>query len=329
MSRARYVLYRVAQSVFMVWFIVTFLFFFFRMLPGQYSDILIAQGASPESVAKFRAQWGLDEPLYVQYGKYMANLVQLKLGDSFQTRAPVWKFIHMKIFNTAILVAPAITFAYLFGSGYGALAGVKRGSLFERFGLIPLIFFGAFPAFFTAIFLIVIFSGTLEWFPVAGMISYSVKIEMADRAWWAPYLSKSFAEHYVLPFVAVVLVQAFLPALIMRTSIVEVKGQGFSFYHRMKGLPRSNRILHLIKHGSLPVITLFPISLTRAIGGQVLIETVFNWPGIGAALVGAILARDFPVVQGVFFLIAVFVVFGNLLVDLIYGVIDPRISLGD
>jgi len=115
----------------------------------------------------------------------------------------------------------------------------------------------------------------------------------------------------------------------MRTSVVEILGQDFAYFQRATGLPKINRMKHLAKHASLPVITLYPVSMTRAIGGLVLLETVFNWPGIGLALIEAVLDRDIPVVQFVFFLVAAFVVFGNFVVDIVYGYIDPRISIDE
>ena len=114
----------------------------------------------------------------------------------------------------------------------------------------------------------------------------------------------------------------------MRTSVVEVSGQDFAYYHRVKGLAKSTQLHHIMKHASLPVITLFPVSMTRAIGGLVLVELVFNWPGVGSFLVDAVLFRDFPVVQFVFFLVAIWVILGNYVVDIVYGIIDPRVAVG-
>jgi len=121
----------------------------------------------------------------------------------------------------------------------------------------------------------------------------------------------------------------FIPSLIMRTSVVEVMGQDYTEYHRLTGLPTAKRLRHVAKHASLPVITIYPVSLARALGGLVLVETVFNWPGIGFTLVEAVLGRDYPVVQFVFFVVAAFVIISNFLIDLLYGVIDPRIRVED
>jgi peptide/nickel transport system permease protein len=181
---------------------------------------------------------------------------------------------------------------------------------------------GSIPGFFLGIMLIILFASHLGWFPTSGMYSYG-------STGGGSYLSIDFLRHFVLPFTTITLQYMFLPVMMMRTNIVETKDQDFFFYHRMTGISRPRRFSHLMKHASLPVITLYPISLARAIGGLVIIEIIFNWPGIGNALVSAIFARDVPVVQFIFFLIAAAVIIGNLIVDITYSLIDPRVSLGD
>ncbi len=325
MSRHRYLLKRTLQTVFMLWIVLTFLFFFFRLLPGNFLDIMTFQGASPEAVERLEQKWGLNDPLYVQYGRYVWNLLNADAGISLRYRTPVWDYVKIRILNSFLLIAPGITFAYVVGSLIGAVMGTKRGSRFEKHGLIPIIFSGSFPSFFVAIVLIIVFAGWLGFFPTSGMAGVGQTFDV----WWKQYFSKSFAMHYILPFTAVVFRYLFLPTLTMRTSVVETIGQDFSFYHRMTGLPKVRRLRHIIKHSMLPVITLYPVSMTRAIGGLVLIETVFNWPGIGYTLVQAVIFRDIPVVQFVFFLVAAFVILANFSVDILYGVIDPRVSLGE
>ncbi|MFC7157007.1 ABC transporter permease [Halomarina halobia] len=329
MGRARFLLVRTLQTVFMLWFALTFIFFFFRLLPGSFTDIMMFRGASPETIAAFEQKWGLNDPLHIQYVRYMRNFLVGDVGMSLQFRQPVWDFVKMKIFNSFILVAPAITVTYIIGSLIGGYLGEKRGQAIEKYGLPPIVFSGAFPEFFIAIVLIIVFAGWLNLFPTSGMFGFQSAGRFADAPWWRPYLTADFAHHYILPFTAVVFRYLYLPVLIMRTSVVEVLGQDFFFYHRMTGIPGGNRMRHLLKHASLPVITLYPVSMTRAIGGLVLIEIVFNWPGIGYALVQGVLSRDFPVVQFVFFLVAAFVIIANFGVDVIYGIIDPRVSVGD
>jgi len=329
MSKKRYYAFRTVQTVFMLVLVVTFLFYFFRLMPGGFENIMLQQGASEAQVEAFRQRWGLDDPLYVQYLRYMGNLLQLNAGRSIQYGVPVVEYVRMRIFNTFILIGPAITAAYIVGTLYGTLLGTKRGSKLEKHGMIPLILFSSVPSFFLAILAIILFAGVLGWFPTFGMIDPQVYTQYQNEAWWRPYLTSSFFNHYILPFSVIVIRYANTPMLIMRTSVVETMGQEFTFYHRMSGLPKWNRLRHIGKHSILPVVTLYPVTMTRAIGGLVLVETVFNWPGIGYALVNAVLARDFPVVQFVFFLVAAFIIIANFGVDILYGVVDPRVTVED
>jgi peptide/nickel transport system permease protein len=329
MSRVRYVAFRTVQTVLILWIILTALWILFRSMPGSFADIMIYQGANPETVETFRENWGLNDPLYIQYLRYIENFVMLDPGTSIVSRRPVWDLVNERIFNTFILVAPAITFAYILGSAIGVVFGSKRGSKLEEYGIIPLTMSGAIPDFFIAILLIVVFGQWIDLFPVSGMMTTDTLSRFSEAPWWRPYFTTDFLSHYVLPFTAIVLRYLYYPVLIMRTSVVEVLGQEFNFYHRITGLPKRKLLTHLGKHASLPVITVYPISMARALSGIVLIEVVFNWPGIGNALVQAVLARDFPVVQFVFFLVAAWVVLANYAIDLLYGIIDPRVSVGE
>jgi len=328
-SRARYYAFRVVQTVFMLWVVLTFLFFFFRLMPGGFESIMIFQGASQAQIDAFREQWGLNDPLYIQYFHYVENLLQFDAGRSIKYRQPVTEYVKMKIFNSFILIGPAITLSYVVGAVYGTILGTRRGSNLEKHGLVPFIIFSSIPAFFLAIVSIIVFAGWFGWFPTFGMISADTYSLYKDAPWWRPYLTWDFLNHYMLPFAVIFIRYAYLPMLIMRTSVVETIGQEFTFYHRMSGLPKVNRLMHVGKHSILPVVTLYPVSMTRALGGLVLVETVFNWPGIGFALVEGVLSRDFPVVQFVFFLIAAFIVVANFGVDVVYGIIDPRVSIED
>lgn len=327
MSRVRYIALRTLQTVFLLWFVLTFLFFFFRLMPGDFTNRMLYAGASPETIAAMQAKWGLNQPLHVQYYRYILNMATLDPGISRQFRVPVWEYVKMKIFNSFILIAPAITLSFIIGSTWGTIIGNRRDSRLEKYGHIPIIIMGTFPEFFTAMVLIIVFAGWLGWFPTSGLMDPSVATQFVDAPWWRRYLTWSFAEHYILPFAAVIMWSLLLPTLVMRTSIVEVRNQGFMYYHRLTGLRNRQILKHLGKHASLPVITLYPVMMTRAIGGLVLIEIVFNWPGIGDALVGAVLARDFPVMQFVFFLAAAWVIIANFVVDLVYGFVDPRVSV--
>ncbi len=329
MATARYILMRTIQSVVLLFLVMTFLFFFMRLLPGSYLNLMLDAGASPETVEYFEDKWGLNDPLYVQYFRYMANLLTGDAGESMAYGVPVTEFVKMRIFNSLILVGPGITIGYLLGSIIGGLMGSNRGSKLEKYGTLPLILAGSFPSFFTAIVFIIVIAGWFDLVPTSGMFGFENPYRAGDFAWWRPYLTMDFAKHYVLPFSVILIRYMYLPTLIMRTSVVEVLGQDFFFYHRMTGLPGGERLRRMLNHAMLPVITMYPISMTRAVGGMVVIEMVFNWPGMGFALLEAVFSRDIPVVQFVFFLIAAFIVFANFAVDIFYSYVDPRVRVGE
>lgn len=323
MSRSRYIVSRILQTVFLLWFVLTFLFFLFRLMPGSYADIVVYQTASPEAAAALEKRWGLNDPIHVQYIRFLTNYMSLNAGISFQYSQPVIEVVKPLIFNSFILIAPAITAAYLVGSAIGSIAGANRGSLLDKFGIIPFIIFGTIPEFFLAILFIVVFSIWLGWFPAGGMLSATLQPE----GFFAKYLTMDFAKHYILPFSVIFLRYLFTPTLIMRTNVVETLGQPFFKFHRISGVPKLRRMRNVIRHASLPVITLYPVSMTRALGGLILVEVVFNWPGIGYELVKAVFRRDFPIIQFVFFTVALFIIVSNFAVDIAYGVIDPRVSV--
>ncbi|MGM0604858.1 MAG: ABC transporter permease [Halobacteriota archaeon] len=324
-SLKRFFIIRTVQTILMLWLVLTGLFLLFRMMPGDFTAQMAVAGADEQVLERIRDQWGLNDPLHVQYYHYLVNFLQADLGESPVYRVDVWELVKMRIFNTFILVAPAMTFTYILGALIGTITGSKRGSKVERYGIVPVISAGSFPSFFIAIVLIIVFAVWGGLFPTSGMLSPNI----ADQfdTWWEPYFTTNFAMHYILPFSAVVCRYLFIPSLIMRTSVVEVTGQDYTEYHRLTGLPTVKRLRHVAKHASLPLITIYPVSLARALGGLVLIETVFNWPGIGWLLVESVLGRDYPVVMFVFFVVAAFVIISNFIVDLVYGVIDPRIRV--
>jgi peptide/nickel transport system permease protein len=317
------------ESFFLLFVVVTLLFFLFRLLPGSYVDLMVYQGASESAVDAFEQKWRLNEPLYVQYYYYVINVLQGDMGTSLQFRRPVLDVVKQRMFNTFILVAPGVTTGYIIAGVLGGVIGNFPDSRLEKGFITGVIIIGTVPLFLYGVLFIIVFSSWLNIFPTSGMITPAVSDRLADEAWWRIYVTKDFAMHYILPFSAIVLRYVAQPSLIMLTSVHEAINQPFTKYHRITGLPFRNRVKHIAKHASLPLLTLYPISMTRAISGLVLIEIVFNWPGIGFTVVEAVLSRDTPVIQFVFFISAAFIIFANFAVDIAYGIIDPRISLSN
>lgn len=323
MSRATYFLKRTLQMGVVFVLILTFLFFLFRLLPGDATALMVKEGADPETIAAFRERWRLDEPMHVQFYYYVTNLLSGDAGSSIRYQVPVWEFVKFRMLNSAILIAPAVTAGFLIGSVSGTIYG-WGSSFVERVGITFAIFVGTIPLFFWSILAILTFGSWLDWVPTAGMTSPTLTRE----SWWGIYLTWDFARHYVLPFSVIAIAYSGLPTLLMTTSVKEIIEQGFSEYYRITGMPDRVKMMRYARHASLPVITFYPLALTRAIGGLVLVEMVFNWPGMGFALVRAVLLRDYPVAQFVFLLIAAFILVSNFVVDIVYGIIDPRVSVG-
>jgi peptide/nickel transport system permease protein len=317
MAGGRYYAVRLVQMVATLLVIMTGIFFLFRLMPGSYADIIVFSGASQETARQLTEQWGLNDPLWKQYLDFMTNYLTLQPGISFQTRQPVIETVAPRIWNSFVLVAPAVTMAYVVGSLVGTVAGANRGSKLDDWGMLPFVVVGTIPSFFTGILLIIVFSVGLGWFPTSGTGGVGPVNPLDSTFYW----------HYALPFTAIFMRYLWYPSLVMRTSVVEVLGQPFIDYHRISGLPTRRIQRNVAKHASLPVITLFPISLIKAIGGLVLIELVFNWPGVGFTLIEAVFNRDFPILQFVFVILAIYIVLANFLVDLLYSRIDPRVSL--
>jgi len=333
MSTTRYVAKRSLTSLGLIVVVTSVLFLSFRLLPGDYTSIFAQSGAGPETIAQMEDKWGLSDPLYVQYLRYMGNMLTADVGTSFRFGVDVWDLTKWRLLNSFILVGPAITAAYLVGGLFGGALGNRRGTKLEQWGVSGSILIGAAPAFLTGIVLIIIGVEVLGLFPTGGAVSTDTIRSLSEQTDGnvTPidyYQTTDFWWHYVLPFATIFIKYLYFPTLIMRTNVVEMSDQGFMFYHRLTGISAVSELSKLIKHSSLPVITLYPVSMTRAIGGMVLVEVVFNWPGIGSLLIDSVLARDFPVIQFVFFLVAVWVILGNFAVDVIYGVIDPRVRVG-
>lgn len=328
MSRKSFYITRTIHTALLLMVVLTILFFLFRFMPGDFEDIILPATAPEETRQAIRAQWGLDEPLYVQFFTYVVNFFQGDWGTSMVYHVPVSEYILIPIVNTFILVAPGVTAGYLIGTALGTIIGNRRDSRLEKSVVVGIITLGSFPGFFIGLMVIIVFASMLGWFPTSGMLSPGVASQYSEN-WWRVYLTGDFLKHYTLPFITVVFRYTYAPTMIMRTSTIEVSDQDFLYYHKVTGLPYVTRLMQTAKHSVLPVITLFPISMAKALSGLVVIEFVFNWPGIGFALVQAVLDHDFPVVQAIFFITASFIIISNFVIDILYSIIDPRITLDE
>jgi peptide/nickel transport system permease protein len=282
-------------------------FFLMQLIPGDVAQAMLGLMARPEDVARLREELGLNQPIYVQYLKWLGHVVQGDFGISLQQRTEVLPFVLERFKNTLILTIAATIISLLIGLPTGIISATKQYSIFDRVSMIIALFGNSMPAFWLGLMAILIFSLRLGWFPTGGM--YPVVGE------------KTFTEllrHLVLPAVTLGAASAAITARITRSSMLEVIRQDYVRTARAKGLSeRAVLTRHTLKNALLPILTVVSFQFGFLLGGAVLTETVFNWPGIGLALYNAISFRDYPIVQGGVLVVAVAFVIVNLITDLL------------
>jgi len=281
------------------------LFFMLRLLPGDPAQVLAGQMASPEEIENIRHQLGLDRPIYEQYAHYLSRLVRFDLGRSARTQNPVTQEIWARLPNTLLLAVVAITLACLFGIPAGIISAVRPYSWIDYLVTTSALFGMSMPVFWLGLMLVVLFSVILKWLPAGGTGSW---------------------QHVILPsFTLAAFVVAFI-ARMTRSTMLETLSQDFTTTARSKGLQeRVVVIKHALKNAMIPIITVVGLQFGLLLGGAVLTETVFAWPGLGRLIVDSILARDYPVIQGTILIFGLLYIMVNLVVDLIYALVDPRI----
>ena len=323
MGKKEFVIRRIIHIVLLYFAIATMLFFLFRAAPGDPLAAYIGTGFTQEQAAQIRARFGLDQPVYVQYWKFMSNLVVFNFGLSYITGEPVWEIIQSRLWNTLVLMGTSIILAYIIGVPFGAYLAWNRGTKKERLGVIFSLISRSAPVFWTGLLGIWLFSYKLGLVPAGSMsapgVSYSSKL--------AQFTSLGFLHHLILP----ALIQAFyffsLPALLMRNSMLEVMNEDFVNFAELKGISDFTvMIRHAARNAMLPIVTAFAVAAGFAVGGSVVLETVFAWPGLGREMVRAVVANDYPVAQATFLVLAGLVLVANFLADLAYGYLDPRIT---
>ncbi len=317
-----YMLRRVGYVTLNLLVIVTIAFFLFRLIPGNPADIMVGSLASEELRQTIIDRYGLDDPLPLQYVKYMRSLVTSDLGSSLMTNRPVQEVIFRSFSNTLVLVLGIFVVSFTLGGLVGALLGWKRGTWVERVGgALELLVRGA-PTFFVGVILILIFSITLDWLPSTGMRSGGFDETNLFRI----YTSADFLKHLILPVVTGSLYAHVVPALIMRNTMIYLKHADFLDLARAKGLSeRAVMLRHGVRNALMPLIAEGSQFLGWAVGGLVAIEFVFSWPGLGREIVHALDARDYPVAQGAFLFIAVLVLLVYFAADLLASLLDPRV----
>lgn len=320
----QYVLRRVATAIFTIVLIVLLNFLLFRAMPGSPERILLGRmpGVTAEILQDTRARWGLDKPLIPdQLVAYVASTVQGDLGFSYSARGrPVTDVLAQRLGPTLLLFGLGEVIAIGAGLALGAYSGWKRGGVVDYLGNgLSLILYST-PYFLLGMGLLLLFATGLGWFPTFGMSTAGATYgSLLDRL-------ADFGSHLVLPLATVALGLIGQYAILMRSSVIDTLGEDYVTTARAMGL-RDTRVLrdHALPNAMLPTVTLVAINLGYVVAGAITVEVVFNWPGLGTLTVDALSSRDYPVLQGVFLLLSVAVVFANLAADLLYGVLDPRV----
>jgi peptide/nickel transport system permease protein len=290
-------------------------FLVMHLAPGDPAVVMLGPTASEEDVQRIRTDLGLDQPLPVQYGKWVWNVVQGDFGRSITMKRPVLPEILTRFKATLILTFASLVISTVIGVTAGVIAAVKPYSWFDRASMLFALLGVSMPVFWLGIVLIVVFALKLGWLPAGGMYSAGSTRNIGD-----------LLQHLVLPAVTLAAASVALVARLTRSSMLEVIRQDYIRTARAKGLGERTAILgHALKNALIPVVTVIGLQVGYLLGGAILTETVFSWPGLGLLMVQAILARDFPVVQGGVLLIGATFVLVNLIVDLCYVYLDPRI----
>ncbi len=318
-----YIIRRLIQLVITLFVLTTILFFMFRLLPGDPLTMYLDAALPVESQEMVLKQFGLDQPLSYQYLAYMKNILKGEFGRSFYYRTPVSKIMGERLISTILLMGVSILLAFVMGVVLGTIMAWKRGTKFEIAGLVTGLTFKSAPEFWTSLMALLVFSYTLGWFPIGGM--HTPGQEFTSFA--SKYFNLDFLHHLILPSLVAAIFYMATPMLIMRNSMLEVMTEDFVEMARAKGLKeRTVMFRHAMRNAMLPVITVLTLMIGFAVGGQVLIETVFRWPGMGREMVLAIQRHDYPMAQASFFVLGVLVVTLNFITDLLYGYLDPRVT---
>ncbi|WP_028357055.1 ABC transporter permease [Brackiella oedipodis] len=315
-------------------------FLLIHMIPGDPVQIMLGErSVDPQVRQAMMERLGLDQPLYIQYWEYLKSLLHGDFGKSFVTQRPVVDEFLSLFPATLELAIFALIFGVVFGILLGVLAAVKRGSFLDH-GVMGLSLVGySMPIFWWGLMLIMLFSVYLGWTPVSGRISLLYDIEphtgfMLIDSWLAQQQDPEFnggafldaCKHLILPAIVLGTIPLAVIARMTRSSMLEVMGEDYVRTARAKGLaPWRVIFVHILRNAMIAVITVIGLQISSLMGGAVLTETIFSWPGVGKWLVDSIFRRDYPVVQNGLLLVALLVIIVNLCVDLLYGLINPRV----
>jgi len=323
MKRLQFMLMRIIQGILALLMIATVNFMLIRAAPGDPVSVLAGESGASDAqfVAQLREQFGLDKPLPVQLYHYLSNIVQLDLGFSYRQQQPVLDLILDRLPATLLLTGSAFVLSLIFGVALGAMASRRVGTWVDSVITVVALIFFATPLYWLAMMAVLVFSVQLEWLPGFGYFTVGAGLEGFA-------LAMDIGRHLVMPALTLALFYMAVYARMTRASMLEVAQMDFVKTARAKGVhPGRIQRQHILRNALLPVVTLAGIQAGGMIGGAVLTETVFAWPGIGRLMFDALLQRDYNLLLGCFLVAAAMAVLFNLITDLVYTLVDPRIEL--
>ncbi len=322
MDKRNFLISRLIQLFFTYWIILTVLFFLLRLALPDPTGALIMEGLSIEEQDMVRARFGLDLPLPQQYLIYLQNFVKGEFGTSFHYKSAVFPIVMEKLLNTIVLMFFAIFLSYTIGPLLGVLLSWRRGSRLEFAGVVTGLVFRSAPIFWTGMIFIMFLGIRFGIFPTSGMRT----LPYEATGFLDKIFTLDFLWHLTLPALTIALYYVALPMLIMRNTMLEVMGEDFIELCQAKGLSQGNIMYrHAARNALLPVVTQAAITIGLAVGGQIVAEVVFSWPGLGREMVQALRTSDYPVAQASFLLMSGLILVMNLLSDLMYSYLDPRV----
>lgn len=322
MSRVAFVIRRLVYTIPALLGIVVINFLMLHLSPGDVVDVMAGEagGATPEYLSALRERFGLDQPLYLQLLLYVKNIAMLDLGYSFRLGESVQQLILERLWPTLLLTVSALVLSAGIGVLLGAIAAARVRSWVDTVISVLAVIFYATPLFWIGLMLILVFSIKLNWLPTTGMEDVTAFYEGWDRVF-------DIGRHLVLPAVTLSLFYLSIYTRLMRASMLEQAGMDYVVTARAKGLNEWRiNARHVLPNAFLPVLTIIGVQIGSLLGGSVVVETVFAWPGLGLLAYQSLFARDLNVLLGIFLCCAGLVVLANLLVDVVYGLLDPRID---
>lgn len=310
---ANYAARRILQGIPVLILSSIFVFVLIRFIPGDPAVVIAGSDALPEQIAAIRAKFGLDKPIWQQYLIWISHVLRGDLGVSVLNGFPVEELIWLKFGATLQLTVGAIVVSLLISLPLGILSAIRRGGWIDRITSLFVALTYAIPTFWLGILLVIIFALQLRWLPPSGRVDFNDK----------PLLALQLL---ILPSITLGLYTAAVLTRFLKTSLLEIMGQDFVRTARAKGLNQSGVVFrHMLKNALIPFLTVFGLQIGVFLGGAVVTESIFDWPGMGRMMLNAIQTRDYPVLQGGILFIVVGFVLVNLITDLAYAYLDPRI----